>query len=80
MITKVLSQISNENEMANILKCIFTPKELKEVENRLQIFQMLEKKLPQREIAESLGVGISTVTRGAQAHRAAGFKTLKPYL
>lgn len=36
-----------------------------DVTKRLQIFEMLEQGVPQRQIAEKLGVGIATVTRGA---------------
>ena len=35
--------------------------------NRLQIFNLLEEGVPQRQIADRLGVGIATVTRGSNA-------------
>ena len=54
--------------MTLLLKALFTSKELKELDNRLSIFQMLLKGKKQREISEELGVGIATVTRGAQAY------------
>ena len=56
-----------EKEMAeNFLKNILTPAELDEISRRLQIFKMLEEGHSQREIAEKLGVGIATVSRGAR--------------
>ena len=49
------------------LNDLLTPSELSEISKRLQIFKMLEAGLPQRQIAEKLGVGIATVTRGSRA-------------
>ena len=47
------------------LKALFTNKELKELENRIKIFQLLLKGKKHRDISEILNVGIATVTRGA---------------
>jgi len=44
---------------------LLTPNELTDVANRLQVFEMLEQGIPQRQIADKLGVGIATVTRGS---------------
>ena len=53
--------------MDNALRDLLTPAEYAEIVKRLQIFRMLEAGMPQRKIAEELGVGIATVTRGARA-------------
>lgn len=45
---------------------LLTPSELSEISKRLQIFKRLEAGVPQRQIAEELGVGIATVTRGSR--------------
>lgn len=45
---------------------ILTPGEYEEIARRWQIIKMLEAGKPQREIAEELGVGVATVTRGAK--------------
>jgi TrpR family trp operon transcriptional repressor len=52
-------------EMEKALGDLLTTSELEEVAKRLQIFEMLAKGVPQRQIAESLGVGIATVSRGS---------------
>ncbi len=52
-------------EMEKALRDLLTPNELIDVANRLQIFEMLEQGVPQRQIADRLGVGIATVTRGS---------------
>lgn len=49
------------------LEQLLTPTEYDEVVKRLQIFRMLENGTPQRQIAQQLGVGIATVSRGARA-------------
>ncbi len=45
---------------------ILTAGEYEEIARRWQIIKMLEEGYPQREIAEKLGVGVATVTRGAK--------------
>ena len=62
---KLLSETSKPEIMNLLLKALFTKKEIKEVENRIKIFQLLLKGKKQREISEILNVGIATVTRGA---------------
>lgn len=54
-------------EMEAALQELLTASELLDVAKRLQIFEMLEQGVPQRQIAEKLGVGIATVTRGSNA-------------
>lgn len=49
------------------LEQLLTTTEYEEVIKRLQIFKMLEAGIPQRQIAQTLGVGIATVSRGARA-------------
>lgn len=65
-LVKILLKIKTEKEMEDFLKGILTPKELLEFPNRLRIVKMLKKGVPQAEIAEKLGVGIATVTRGSK--------------
>lgn len=45
---------------------MLTPQELSELQLRWEIIQQLHRGTPQREIAQSLGVGIATVTRGSR--------------
>lgn len=54
-------------EMEKALRELLTSSELDDVANRLQIFELLEQGVPQRQIADQLGVGIATVTRGSNA-------------
>ena len=67
LLIKILSETNNSHNISLFLKALFTKKELREMENRLKIFQLLLQGKKQREISEKLNVGIATVTRGANA-------------
>ncbi len=64
LVNHLLAQNSPE-EMEKALSDLLTASELDEVAKRLQIFEMLAAGVPQRQIAENLGVGIATVSRGS---------------
>lgn len=64
LVNHLLAQKSFK-EMEKVLRQLLTSSELTEVNNRLQIIEMLEQGIPQRQIADKLGVGIATVTRGS---------------
>ena len=67
LLSQILTKTNNYKNMELFLKALFTNKELKELDNRLKIFQMLLHGKKQREISEDLNVGIATVTRGSYA-------------
>ena len=64
LVNHLLAQNSPQ-EMEKALSDLLTASEFDEVAKRLQIFEMLAAGVPQRQIAESLGVGIATVSRGS---------------
>ena len=64
LVNHLLAQNSSE-AMEKSLRDLLTVGELADVANRLQIIEMLQKGVPQRQIADKLGVGIATVTRGS---------------
>jgi TrpR family trp operon transcriptional repressor len=57
---------------------ILSPAEYKELAVRWQIMKMLWEKVPQREIAKTLGVSVATVTRGSRelANKKGGFRMM----
>jgi TrpR family trp operon transcriptional repressor len=59
-------QVKDKKEMEALLRGLLTQKELKELPKRLEIFKQLKKGVPQHEIAQKMGVGVATVTRGSQ--------------
>ena len=62
-----LLRAKNSQQLDALLSDLLTPSEISEISKRLQIFKLLEAGLPQRQIADQLGVGIATVTRGSRA-------------
>ncbi len=64
LVNHLLAQETAE-EMEQALGELLTSSELLEMTKRLQILALLEQGVPQRQIADQLGVGIATVTRGA---------------
>lgn len=71
-----VSQLKTSAEVVEFLKGILTPKELEEISVRLQIVKQLKQGVSQREIAENLGVGIATVTRGSKELHKGNFKNV----
>ncbi len=74
---EMLLSINDKKTLLNFLEGIFTPKELEEIPTRLQIVKLLKKNIPQHEIAEKLGVGVATVTRGANEIKRKKFQSVK---
>ncbi|OMH38878.1 Trp family transcriptional regulator [Motiliproteus sp. MSK22-1] len=65
-----LLEAKNPDSMEKVLHSLLTPSEFHEISKRLQIIKLLQAGMPQRQIAEKLGVGIATVTRGSRALKA----------
>ena len=61
-----LQAAGDQGYLEKALSDLLSPSELSEISKRLQIFKLLEAGVPQRQIAEQLGVGIATVTRGSR--------------
>ncbi len=72
-----LMKINDKKVMRNFLEGLFTPQELEEIPTRVQIVKMLRKKIPQLKIAEKLGIGIATVTRGSMEVKKGRFENIK---
>ncbi len=70
----VLLNLKNKEEAVDLLQGILTPKELEEIPVRLQIVRMLKEGVPQHQIAEKLGIGVATVTRGSKELQKKRFK------
>ncbi|PIY79977.1 MAG: transcriptional regulator [Candidatus Pacebacteria bacterium CG_4_10_14_0_8_um_filter_42_14] len=81
MTNKYLNQLADtfltfesRKEIIDFLKGILTPQELDEIPLRLEIVRLLKEGVTQRKIADDLGVGIATVTRGSRELRKGRFK------
>lgn len=71
---EMLLKVKTKEEMEDFLLGILTPKEREEIPMRLKIVKMLRSGITQHEIAESLGVGVATVTRGSRELHKGRFK------
>lgn len=71
---KALLQMDTEEKMRNFLEGILTPKELEEIPHRLEIIAKLKQGIPQHQIAEEMGIGVATVTRGSKELQRGKFK------
>ena len=74
---KIILELQNEKEVKRFLKGILTTKEYTDILTRLKIVRMLRKGLPHQEIAQKLGVGVATVTRGSKALQNGDFDILE---
>lgn len=66
ILTKVFLSVKSPADMSNLLEGLLTPKEIIELVQRLEIVKRLKSGQPQHQIAEELGVGVATVTRGSR--------------
>lgn len=63
---KVLLSIKQERLMEEFLADLLTLGEFEEIVKRWQVVKALHQGVPQRKIAEDLGVSIATITRGSR--------------
>lgn len=70
-------KIKDRRIMENFLSGLLTQSELKEIPMRVQIVKKLKNSIPQQKIAEELGVGIATVTRGSNEIKKGRFINIK---
>ena len=66
----------SEKELKEFLIGILTPGEIDQVLTRSKIIKLLKKNVPQHEIAEKLGVGVATVSRGSKMLSEGKFKNI----
>jgi TrpR family trp operon transcriptional repressor len=63
---RLFAAVDSPKEAARLLDDILTPQELASLAERWQLIQKLDAGVPQRDIAEELGVSISKITRGSR--------------
>lgn len=73
---KQLLTIKTKADMEDFLRGILTPKEIEEIPTRLEIVKMLKAGTAQHHIAEELGIGVATVTRGSKEIQKGRFKVV----
>ncbi len=79
LIIDTLWWIQNQKEFSGVLEELLTPGEITDIADRITILQMLQAGKAQREIAESLGISITTVSRWNRVLQYGGWH-IKKYL
>lgn len=64
-LVKALAQLTSEKDVSALIRDMFTPAEIEEFANRLEVAVLLKKGMPYLEIAKKVGVSTTTVTRVA---------------
>lgn len=70
----VIRNFKTDEEAEDFLVGILTPQELADIITRLKIVRKLKQGISQHLIAEQLGVGVGTVTRGSREIKNNRFK------
>lgn len=65
-IATVLAATDNPKEIAEFLRSILTPSEIKEVSSRWELVKLLDQGMSQRRISEKLGLSLCKITRGSK--------------
>ena len=61
-----IGSLSSDEERKAFLQTVLTPGELDDIVRRWEILELLSSGMPQRAIAEKLGVSLCKITRGAR--------------
>ena len=77
-IASVLARIEDRKLIRELLICILTKYEIKEIAGRWELVKLLYEGMSQRRIAEQLGMSLCKITRGSKElkKRGSAFKTV----
>lgn len=76
-IIKLIDSAEDMDLLEDFLLGVTTPKERHAIVQRVEIIKRLLANEPQHEIAQKLGVGVATVTRGSKELNKGRFKILR---
>jgi TrpR family trp operon transcriptional repressor len=65
-LSRTLASIREPEFIEDLLRCLLTPAETADIAARWALVKALDKGLPQREIAKSLGISLCKITRGSR--------------
>ena len=65
-LAQVLSRVKESALIEDFLHCLLTPAEIADIAGRWALVKALDQKVPQREIAKTLGVSLCKITRGSR--------------
>ncbi|MDR0388394.1 MAG: trp operon repressor [Treponema sp.] len=61
-----LAKIGDQRFIEDFFRCLLTPAEIADIAARWALVKALDRKTPQREIAEKLGLSLCKITRGSR--------------
>jgi TrpR family trp operon transcriptional repressor len=61
-----LAKTGDQRLIEDFVRCLLTPAETADVAARWALVKALDKKIPQREIAKTLGLSLCKITRGSR--------------
>jgi TrpR family trp operon transcriptional repressor len=61
-----LAKTSDQSLIEDFFRCLLTPAEIADVAARWALVKSLDRKIPQREIAKTLGLSLCKITRGSR--------------
>ena len=76
ILAEELLKANSKEKIENLLKGLLTPKEMEEFAMRIRLVRLLKKGVAQHTIAEKLGMGVATVSRGARELKLGNFQTV----
>ena len=74
---RVISKISDINELNSLFEELFTSAELSDIALRWKLMKDLYSGLPQRKIAEKYGISLCKITRGSKVLKKENSSVLK---
>jgi TrpR family trp operon transcriptional repressor len=63
---ETLAKIRDRKLIESFLRCLLTPAETADIAARWALVKALDEKIPQREIAKTLGLSLCKITRGSR--------------
>ena len=65
-LAQVLSRVKESALVEDFLYCLLTRAEIADIAGRWALIKALKQKVPQRDIAKSLGISLCKITRGSR--------------
>jgi TrpR family trp operon transcriptional repressor len=65
-LAKTLARTRDSGFIAELLRCLLTPAEVADIAARWALVKALKRKIPQRKIAQDLGVSLCKIVRGSR--------------
>ena len=65
-LVNILAKTGDSGFIAELLRCLLTPAEVADIAARWALVKALKQKIPQRKIAQDLGVSLCKIVRGSR--------------